>query len=72
MVSVNIKLYDIITFFEDKEKIIDKGKSAVELGHVSILISDADLHYIREKLDATIKNREYNVEVEFDSGCIDC
>nr|CAI5837483.1 unnamed protein product [Callosobruchus analis] len=47
-----IKLHDIMTFFKDEEKLISKGENAVESGHVTSLISDADLHLIRGKVHA--------------------
>nr|CAI5832638.1 unnamed protein product [Callosobruchus analis] len=62
-----IKLHDIMMFFKDEEKLISKGENAVESGHVTSLISDADLHLIRGKVHASMKDREYNVEVEFNS-----
>nr|CAH7751589.1 unnamed protein product [Callosobruchus chinensis] len=62
-----IKLYDIVAFFKDEEKLISKGENAVGSGHVTSLVSDADLHLIRGKVHASMKDREYNVEVEFDS-----
>nr|CAI5834909.1 unnamed protein product [Callosobruchus analis] len=55
-----IKLHDIMMFFKDEEKLISKG-------HVTSLISDADLLLIRGKVHASMKDREYNVEVEFNS-----
>nr|CAI5853789.1 unnamed protein product [Callosobruchus analis] len=50
-------------FFKDEEKLISKGENAVESGHVTSLISDADLQLIRGKVHASMKDREYNVEV---------
>nr|CAI5852018.1 unnamed protein product [Callosobruchus analis] len=44
-----IKLHDIMMFFKDEEKLIGKGENAVESGHVTSLISDADLHLLEEK-----------------------
>nr|CAI5822470.1 unnamed protein product [Callosobruchus analis] len=50
-----IKLHDIMTFFKDEEKLISKGENAVESGHVTSLISDADLHLIRGKVHAIVR-----------------
>ncbi|VEN52943.1 unnamed protein product [Callosobruchus maculatus] len=56
-----IKLHDIMAFFKDEEKLVSKRENAVESGHVNSLVSDADLHLIRGKVHASMKDRQLNL-----------
>ncbi|VEN40642.1 unnamed protein product [Callosobruchus maculatus] len=53
-----------------RKNFVSKGENAVESGHVNSLVSDADLHLIRGKVHASMEDRQYNVEVEFDSDWV--
>nr|CAH7740762.1 unnamed protein product [Callosobruchus chinensis] len=60
-------LHNIITFFS-QEKLVSKGENAVESGHVTSSVSDADLHLIRVRVIANSKNHGSSFEVRY-TGC---
>ncbi|XP_044745994.1 uncharacterized protein LOC123307663 [Coccinella septempunctata] len=73
-----IRLSEVINFFKDEDKLVKKGENAVESGHVIHMVFDSDLHVVRGKVHASMRDRQYNVEIEFDidwsvkSGKCDC
>ncbi|KAK5649898.1 hypothetical protein RI129_000927 [Pyrocoelia pectoralis] len=57
----------IINYFKDEEKLICKGENAVDSGHVNNIIFDAAIHIIRGSVHASMRAREYKVEILFAS-----
>lgn len=60
-----IKISAIMCFFKDEQKLVSKGENAVESGHVKSMVFDADLRLLKGVVHASMRDREYNVEVNF-------
>lgn len=58
-----IRLSEVMNFFKDEEKLVKRGENAVDSGHVINMLFDSDLLIIRGKVHASMKDRQYNVEV---------
>ncbi|KAK9702275.1 hypothetical protein QE152_g30092 [Popillia japonica] len=58
-----LKLSAINTFHENENKIIRKGENALESGHVKQMGFDAELLTIRGQVSASMKNKDYKVEI---------
>lgn len=58
-----IKLGEIVKFFKDEEKLISRGENALESGHTVSMIYDRELQAIKGKINASMKDRCYDVEV---------
>ncbi|KAL1487970.1 hypothetical protein ABEB36_015351 [Hypothenemus hampei] len=58
-----IKLFNIISFFENDNNTIKKGENAIECNHVHQMQYDATLHTIRGDVQASMKNKNYKCEV---------
>ncbi|KAK4882607.1 hypothetical protein RN001_005926 [Aquatica leii] len=62
-----IKISAIISFFKDDEKLIARGENALESGHLNSTTFDADLSILRGSVHASMRDRQYSVEVSFNS-----
>ncbi|KAK4882269.1 hypothetical protein RN001_005588 [Aquatica leii] len=63
-----IKISAIISFFKDDEKLIARGEIALESGHLNSNTFDADLSILRGSVHASMRDRQYSVEVSFNSN----
>uniref|UniRef100_A0A6P7GYG1 Uncharacterized protein LOC114342225 n=1 Tax=Diabrotica virgifera virgifera TaxID=50390 RepID=A0A6P7GYG1_DIAVI len=62
-----IKLSSIISFFKGEEKLISRGENAVESGHVTKVGCDGKLRILRGLVHASMRDRQYKVEIYFNS-----
>ncbi|KAF5293941.1 hypothetical protein FQR65_LT20047 [Abscondita terminalis] len=60
-----IKLSAIIAFFKDDEKLISRGENALDSGHVKNSMFDASLRIAKGSVLASMRDKEYKVEVNF-------
>lgn len=60
-----IKLSEIMRLFRDEEKLVSKGENAVESGHVRKMLFDSELRMIKGTIQASMRDRDYQVEVSY-------
>ncbi|CAG9773568.1 unnamed protein product [Ceutorhynchus assimilis] len=63
-----LKLSSIFAFFENDSKAIKKGENALESNHVQKMQFDAGLMIIRGQVQASMKDKEYKVEINLNNS----
>lgn len=58
-----IKFHHMVAFFEDGNKLIQKGENACESNHVKSLSYNSDKKTIHGYVEASMKDKAYEVEV---------
>jgi len=58
-----VSMYAIANFFEGELKLIGRGENATESNHVKEVVFDGTLGIVRGKVQASMKNNAYNVQV---------